>query len=193
MLNKSSMLTTAIVTNNKDPDNLGRIKVQYSWSGDTDESYWARVATLMAGDQQGLYFIPEVNTEVLVAFINDDIESPIVIGSLWNQSDTPPESNSDGKNNIRKIRSRSGHEIVFDDTEGEEKLEINSSGGHKIILNDTAGDQKIMIEDSSGNGILMEPNKITIKSNMELSIEANTISIEAASVLTLKGSLVRIN
>lgn len=186
-----SMLTTAIVTNNNDPDELGRIKVQYPWSD--DESYWARIATLMAGDNSGSYFIPEVDEEVLVAFVNGDIQSPIVIGSLWNQSDVPPGNNSDGENNIRKIRSRNGHEIVFDDSERGEKIEINSSGGHKIIFDDTAGDQTIKIEDSSGNGILMEANKITLKSNMELSIEAPVIDIKADNLLTLQGALIRIN
>lgn len=196
MLDKSSTLTTAIVTNNNDPDNLGRVKVKYPWSLDNEESYWARISSPMAGDDRGTYFIPEVEDEVLVAFISGNIEYPIIIGSLWNQSDNPPENNNDGKNNIRKIKSRSGHEIIFDDDDnGDTKLEIISSSGHKILLDDTKGSENIKIEDNSGSSIQIDSvsNKVTIKSNLEVSIEATNISLDASGELVLKGSLIRIN
>lgn len=195
MLNemRESMLTTAIVTNNSDPDNLGRVKVQYPWNSDTEESDWARVSTLMAGYEQGLYFLPEIGQEVLVAFINGDTQSPIVIGSLWNQSDQPPETNDDGNNNIRKISSRSGHEIIFnDDEEGDsEKLELYSASRHKIVLDDT----KVTIEDNAGGFIELDSanNKVSIVSKMDVSIEATNINIVADGELTLKGSLIQIN
>lgn len=194
---RESMLTTAIVTNNNDPDNLGRVKVQYAWSSDSEESDWIRQSTLMAGHEQGLYFLPEVEQEVLVAFVNGDIQSPIVIGALWNQSDLPPEINDEGKNNIRKICSRSGHSIVFNDNEedGSEKLELCSASGHKITLDDSSGSEKISIEDNAGGLIELDSsnNKVSIVSSMSVSIEATNISIEASGELTLKGALVKIN
>ena len=196
MLDKASALTTAVVTNNNDPDNLGRIKVMYPWSIENEESYWARVSTPMAGNEMGVYFVPEVDDEVLVAFIDGNIEYQIIIGSLWNQTDIPPEENSDGKNNIRKIKSRSGHEITFDDNDsGDTKLELQSASGHKISLDDTKGSENIKIEDNSGSSILLDSksNKVTIKSNMDVSIEATNISINASGELVLKGSLIRIN
>lgn len=196
MLDKSSTLTTAIVTNNNDPDNLGRVKIKYPWSLDNEESYWARISSPMAGNDSGTYFIPEVDDEVLVAFISGNIEYPIIIGSLWNQSDIPPEKNNDGKNNIRKIKSRSGHEIIFDDNDkGDTKLEITSSSGHKILLDDTKGSENIKIEDNSGSSIKIDSvsNIVTIKSNLEVSIKATNISLDASGELVLKGSLIRIN
>lgn len=196
MLDTTSNLTTAIVTNNNDPDNLGRVKVQYSWSLETDESYWARVVTPMAGNDMGVYFIPEVDDEVLVAFIDGNIEYPIIIGSLWNQSDIPPESNSNAENNIRKIKSRSGHEINFDDSEnGNGKLELLSASGHKIVLDDKSGSENILIEDSSGSSIQLDStsNKLSIKSNVEVSIDATNISINATGNLVLSGAVVKIN
>lgn len=196
MLEKKSTLTTAIVTNNKDPENLGRVKIKYPWDLENEESYWARISTPMAGNEMGIYFIPEVDDEVLVAFIDGNIEYPIVIGSLWNQSDIPPENNSDGKNNIRKIKSRSGHEIILDDNEeGNTKVEIKSVSGHKILLDDTSGSENILIEDKSGSSVHLDStsNKLTIKSNMDVSIEGVNISINASGELVLKGSLIRIN
>lgn len=196
MLEKKSTLTTAIVTNNKDPENLGRVKIKYPWDLENEESYWARISTPMAGNEMGIYFIPEVDDEVLVAFIDGNIEYPIVIGALWNQSDLPPENNSDGKNNIRKIKSRSGHQITLDDNEeGNTKVEIKSVSGHKILLDDTSGSENILIEDKSGSSVHLDStsNKLTIKSNMDVSIEGVNISINASGELVLKGSLIRIN
>lgn len=193
----ANMFTTALVTNNNDPEGLGRIKLQYPWSSDTNESYWARVVTAMSGDAFGSYFLPEVGDEVLVAFLNGDVDSPMVIGSLWNQNHLPPESNSDDKNNIRTVKSRSGHEIRFDDNDegASQKLEIKSSKGHSVIFDDTSGSEKITLKDSAGGSIELDAvsNKITIKSNTEIAMEAPMITIKADSILTLKGGLVKIN
>ncbi|MCM0593896.1 MAG: phage baseplate assembly protein V [Gloeotrichia echinulata DEX184] len=100
-----------IVTNNQDPEKFGRVKVKFPWLSDDDESYWARIATPMAGKQMGIYFLPEVNDEVLVIFEQGDVRFPYIIGSLWNGKDIPPLTNEDGKNNVRLIKSRSGHVI----------------------------------------------------------------------------------
>jgi len=99
----------AIVTNNKDPDGLGRVKVKLPWLDDGFESDWARVVTAMAGAGRGLYWLPEVNDEVLVAFEHGRLDSLYVLGGLWNGKDKPPENNQDGKNNVRALKSRSGH------------------------------------------------------------------------------------
>lgn len=185
----------AIVTNTKDPDSIGRIKVVYPWSENNVESYWARVMSFYAGDDHGALFLPEVDDEVLVIFEQGNMESPIIIGALWNNKSKLPGANEDGKNNIKKIQTRSGHEIVFDDSESSAKLEIKSKSGHHIILDDSTGSEKITMEDKSGNSIEMDAvsNKITLKSSMQLSLEANVIDIKADSMLTLQGGIVKIN
>ena len=78
----------------------------------------------MAGKERGLYFLPEVDDEVLVAFEHGSPDAPYVLGGLWNGKDVPPESNADGKNDRRSIMSRSGHVIRLNDKEGEEQIEI---------------------------------------------------------------------
>lgn len=100
-------VTIAVVTNIKDPDGVGRIKVKFPWLSGEDESAWARVLTPMAGEDRGFYFLPEVDDEVLVAFEHGDIAFPYILGSLWNGKDKPPLKNDDGKNNKRMIKSRS--------------------------------------------------------------------------------------
>ena len=184
-----------IVTNNRDTEGMGRVKVRFPWRGDSDESYWARVATLMAGDDRGTFFLPEVGDEVLVAFDHGDINHPYVIGALWNGVDTPPETNADGKNNIRKIKSRSGHEIIFDDNheQNSEKIKIHTNAGHTIVLDDSAGKEKIEIKDKTENNkitIDSVQNSINIESVMQLKIKANVVEIEGTTSLTLKSNAV---
>lgn len=196
-------VVVGIVTNNKDPDGMGRVKLKFPWLSDSNESDWARIATLMAGQNRGSFFLPEVEDEVLVAFEHGDINNPYVIGALWNGVDAPPETNSDGKNNIRQIRSRSGHKITFDDTENQEKMEILTKAEHKIVLDDSSGGEKLEITDKSGNSIKIDSvqNAIAIESGMKLSLKATTIEIEssgmmtikAGATMTIKGAMVQIN
>ena len=126
-------VTIAMVTNIKDDDGLGRVKVKFPWLTDDDESPWARVMTPMAGDDRGFYFLPEVDDEVLVAFEHGDMAFPYILGSLWNGKDKPPEKNDDGENNKRFIKSRSGHMIIFDDTEDKEKFIIQDKSGKNRV------------------------------------------------------------
>jgi len=195
-----------IVTNNKDPDGMGRVKVRFPWRDDADESYWARIATLTAGNERGSFFLPEVNDEVLVAFEHGDIHHPYVLGALWNGVDKPPETNADGKNNIRKIKSRSGHEIIFNDDSAnkEEKIEIHTNAGHKIILDDSSGKEKIEIVDKTGNNSIKidsVQNSVSIESAMQLKIKSQMIEIESVGMMTIKaggmmtveGTMVKIN
>lgn len=199
-----SGVVVGIVTSNHDPEGLGRVKVNFPWRGEKDESFWARVASLMAGDGRGVVFYPEVNDEVLVAFEHGDINHPYVIGALWNGKDKPPETNSDGKNNIRKIKSRSGHEVILNDEQSKEQVVIKTKGGHTITLDDTAGKEKIEIKDKTGsNSVAIDSvqNNMDIKCSMQLKIKANIIEIAADSMMTLKagatltlqGTLVKIN
>jgi uncharacterized protein involved in type VI secretion and phage assembly len=186
-------VAAGIITNNHDPDELGRVKVKFPWFSDDNETDWVRIATLMAGSGRGSFFLPEVGDEVLVAFEHGDINRPFVIGALWNGVDKPPETNSDGKNNIRKIRSRSGHEIIFNDdsSAGQEKIEIHTNAGHKIVLDDSVGQEKIDIVDKTGgNKITIDSvqNSISIESALQLTIKANIVEIEGTASLSLKSN-----
>lgn len=199
-------VAAGLVTNNQDPDGMGRVRLKFPWLSDDNETDWVRIATFMAGGQRGSFFLPEVGDEVLVAFEHGDINHPFVIGFLWNGVDKPPADNSDGKNNIRKITSRSGHEIIFDDNsdQQQEKVEIHTKAGHKIVLDDSAGAEKIEIKDKTGsNSVVFDSvqNSISVESAMQLKIKSQmieieagaTISIKAGATLTLQGALVKIN
>jgi uncharacterized protein involved in type VI secretion and phage assembly len=184
-----------VVTNNNDPQKMGRVKIKFPWRESSDESNWTRIATAMAGKDRGTYFLPEVGDEVLVSFEHGDIQHPYVIGALWNGQDKPPETNKNGKNDIRTIKSRCGHKIIFNDEQGKESLEIETKSGQKIVLDDSAGKEKVEITDKNGNKILIESaqNAMNISSKMKISIQAPMIEIKADSMLTLQGGLAKIN
>ncbi|NEO31309.1 MAG: phage tail protein [Symploca sp. SIO3C6] len=189
-----------VVTNNEDPENLGRVKIKFPWLSEADESDWARIATPMAGKERGIYFLPEVNDEVLVAFVHGDIRFPYVLGMLWNGQDQPPANNEDGKNNIRLIQSRSGHIVRLNDQEGKETIEIIDKSGKNSLIFDTAknaiaitANQDITLSATQGT-IKLEARSIEIKSTADSKIEAGGgMNIEAKATANLKGATINLN
>jgi len=125
----------AIVVGLDDPKRQGRVKVKYPWLDEDSASPWARLVSLMAGAARGMVFRPEIDDEVLVVFEHGDMRRPYVIGTLWNGSDAmPSERGSDADNNVRLIKSRSGHLILLDDSDGDERITIKDKQGNVIQL-----------------------------------------------------------
>jgi len=83
-------LTIGIVTNNKDPDGVGRVRVKFPALSDSEESWWARVVTPGGGNQAGLMFMPQIDDEVLVGFEHGDMRRAFVLGGLWGSKAKPP-------------------------------------------------------------------------------------------------------
>jgi len=193
-------VVVGVVTNTQDPAGLGRVKVKFPWLSESEESSWARVATPMAGKGRGFYFLPEVEDEVLLAFEHGDARFPYVLGALWNGQDKPPENNENGENNIRSIKSRSGHVIRLNDTDGEEKIEIIDKSGKNTIVIDTAkntinltSEKDITLSASKGT-IKLDAQKIEIKSSADTKIEAGAgMDVKATATMNVKGATVNIN
>ena len=195
-----SGVVVGVVTNTQDPAGMGRVKVKFPWLSDSEESFWARVATPMAGKERGFYFMPEVEDEVLIAFEHGDVRFPYVLGALWNGQDKPPETNGDGKNNMRSIKSRSGHVIRLDDTDGEEKIEIVDKSGKNSVVFDTkkntitiTSEKDITLSAAQGT-IKLDAQKIEMKSSADTKIEADAgMDVKAAAAMNVKGATVNIN
>lgn len=181
-----------LVTNNQDPEKMGRVRVKFPWLSDDHESWWARIAAPMAGGGRGIYFLPEVNDEVLIGFEHGDVRFPYVLGALWNGQDAPPTTNDDGKNNIRVVHSRSGHLIRLDDTDGDEKIEIiDKTGNNSITIKSSDNSISITCE---GKLKLHATGGIEITSEADIKIQASTsMDIKAGADLNIKGAVVNIN
>jgi len=174
----------ALVTEVKgDPDGLGRVKVTLPWVADTgDGRYeaWARVATLMAGNDRGSWFIPDPNDEILVAFEGGDPRRPYVLGGLWNGKDRPPERmDSAGRNAKKVLRSRNGVKVTLDDTDGRETLVLETPGGQRVTLKDGPG--AIELVDSNGNSLKLQAGGVTIESSGKVSITASQLEVTAGT------------
>jgi uncharacterized protein len=181
-------VVTAVVTNNKDPDKLGRVKLRFPWLSERDESWWARVATPMAGHERGVFFLPEVDDHVLVAFEHGDVRVPFVVGALWSGGEAtrnkPPTTNEDGRNNVRVIKSRSGHVIRLDDTDRAEKIEIVDKTEKSSIVIDAVA-KTIAI---SGIGDVDPKTGEPKKSSIVIDAAANTVAISAHAGITITSS-----
>jgi len=172
------------VTDIKDPDGIGRVKVTLPWSADTgSDRYeaWARVATLMGGNNRGSWFVPDVDDEVLVSFEGGDVRRPFVLGGLWNGEDAPPESmDSAGNNDLKVLRSRNGVKVTLDDADGQEKFIVETPGGQKITMKDGPGSVEIV--DSNGNSMKLESSGITITASAKVTVTASQVAVSAGMV-----------
>ena len=147
-----------------------------------------------------MYFLPEVDDEVLVGFEHGDVRFPYVVGALWNSNDKPPEQNSDKKNNKRTIKSRSGHIVRLDDTDGSEKIEIVDKSGKQSVVIDTANnaitisaDADITITSSSGK-LKLSGSGVEISSQADVKVEASgNLDLKASGQTNVKGSVVNLN
>ncbi len=198
--NKIQGVVIGVVTNNEDPEGMGRIKVKFPWLSDEDESNWARVSSPMAGKERGIYFLPEVDDEVLVIFEHGDMRFPYIIGSLWNGTDSPPASNDDGNNNVRMIKSRSGHIISLNDEDGKEKIEIVDKSEANTIVIDTSentitvtADKDITLSAPQGT-ITLDGENVEIKTSADIKVEAGgKVDVTASAAMKIKGATVDIN
>ena len=177
-------IVIALVTDNNDPDNLGRVKVMYPHLTEDHASYWVRLSTPMAGPGRGIEYLPEVDDEVLVAFEHGDIRRPYVLGALWNGKDHPPLPNStavQGGKVVRRItKTRTGHQLDFDDGTG--KIRIVTAKNHLVELSDTenevgislitaGGHRMYLMDDYNGNSFVQidtsDGHKITMADHMD--------------------------
>src|SRR6478735_4405054 len=152
-----------IVTDNKDPDKLGRVKVKFPTISEQDTSWWAPIIMIGAGKNRGWFFIPEKDDEVLCLFEQGDMARPLIVGSLWNGKDKAPDKNPGG-NPRRVIKSRAGSKITFDDDQMKLIIE-DGTGKGKITFDSNAN--KIQIEALVGDVAIMTPGdetKIVAKS-----------------------------
>jgi phage protein D/phage baseplate assembly protein gpV len=177
-------VVVGIVTNNNDPQKLGRVKLKFPWLDDGNESDWARLAAPGAGKERGLFMLPEVDDEVLVAFEQGDIRRPFVVGGLWNGKDAPPaDVVKGGQVQTRVLRTRIGHVI---------ELQDEASGGH--ILLKTKGGNLIKINDADRSITIESKGTIALKgAGGELNITQAGVELTAKGTLKIQGQLVTIN
>jgi len=180
---------SASVTDNHDPEGLGRVRVRVSALDNVigARGVWARVATLMAGRNRGTLFLPDVGDEVLVAFEAGDQRAPYVLGALWNAKSPPPAEASDAAT-VKLIRSRTGVTIRIRDDNTTGSLVIETPGGQRITLQD--GPAAVRVEDANGNVVTMETSGVTVTASATVTLNASSATLNAG-MLTVNAGMSR--
>jgi len=193
-----SGVVSAIVTDVNDPDQLGRVRVRFPVLSDTYESWWARVVQLGAGPKRGTVWLPEINDEVLVAFSQDSMQQPFVIGGLYNGKDKADSAwedlvdATDGKLKRRAIVSRTGMLVEFLESREGEQINVSTNNGAQRISLVQKNDKAIQVI-SEGPVEVTAKNDITLTTaNGNVSIKGQTVSLEATSDLELTGMNVKV-
>ena len=174
-------LVIGVVTNNNDPDKIGRIRVKYPALSDDQEGDWARVSTHNAGDQRGIYMLPQVGDEVVVAFENADPRRPLVIGSLFNGKEKP--------SSVMLPDQKGGLAILSKDRAYVQTAEDMTFKSDKKMIIEIGTDQT---GKASGKVEMKSGTTYTLEAGSEMKIKGVSVTVEASGALKLKGATVEI-
>lgn len=191
---------SATVVDNLDPKHLGRVKVQFAWQSVQDanmNSPWIRICMPYAGKDKGVFFVPEIGEEVMVGFEMNNAERPFIIGTLYNGTGNPDEkwsTKKDGgtQNNIKAIRTRNGHTILFNDKGDAGLIEIYDNKNNTYHITLSADDKKITIY-SAGDIEINADGSISMTAKDNVNIKANSnVSVNADKEVTIQASKVKV-
>lgn len=198
-----------IVCQNKDPDNLDRVKVRFPWldKGEDDQSHWGQLVTPMEGKKFGWYTLPDVGDVVAVMFIAGEMNQPVILGGIWSKSDNSPEPNEDGANNFRGYRSRTGHRLILDDSDKTKVVLADKTGKNMIGIGTFAkagagpnvcavykppmsGDTGISISSMEGTlEITCKDGALKVDAKQNIKINAKTtVDVKAGKDISMDGS-----
>ena len=177
------------VTDVYDSQKPGMIRVEYFLrpSG-TASNDWMKYMTPYAGKESGSFFMPEKGTEVVVAFDHGNRSCPVALGCLWTKLVPIPKESANADNCVKKILSKGGNQIFFNDKDGKEEIEIATKGGLKIQMADEK--ENIIIQNKSGKTLIQIDGKNgSVKLEAEKKLE---LSVGGKSQITIDSSVVKI-
>lgn len=197
LTNNINGLQIGIVTQiDNDPNNQYRIKVRIPVISDSDEGIWARLANMNGSKEMGTFFIPDIDDEVIIAFLDNNPDCPIILGSMYSSA-KPAPFEIKKENLIKAIVTKEASKIVLDDEK--KSVEISTKKGNKLLISE---DEKgIILQDENNNKITLNDSGIsiesfkdfTIKANGSIKIEGAQTEIKSSAITELKGSLIKLN
>ena len=173
---------TAKVIDYNDPEERGRVQVQFPWQeADNEKTPWIRINTLHAGPGKGTNFIPEIGEEVWVGFENGNAERPIVLGTLYNGKEK--SGHHTAGNDLKVIKTRSGHTIIMNDSEDKMSITILDISGNTIYL-DTVK-KSITIQAPETIDIICKNLNIKVEENMKTTVGHNQETTVSKNIKTV--------
>ena len=140
---------------------------------------WATLCTPYADDDQGLLVLPEVDSQVVVAFEAGNLRRPYVLGAAWNGKEALPHA-PERANNIRLWRTRADSRLEFDDTPGSPAVRITMASGHEVVLDD--GAQEITVKHAMGCTVKLTATDVEVNANVKVQVTAPMVEVECAHV-----------
>jgi uncharacterized protein involved in type VI secretion and phage assembly len=193
----AGQLVIGVVTNNKDPDKMGRVRVKYPTLDDQKEGWWARVLVPHAGSGRGLMMLPKVGDEVLVGFEHADTTRPFVLGSLYNGREQPPQDFADPDGSLAIASDK--HVIVSSKEEmrftsnGDLTLKVAGKGQATMTYDQSLKvDAKMNIDLKAGTQLTIKGGMISVQSNGPLEIKGNPVTIDGGAMVSIKGAMVNL-
>jgi phage protein D len=203
-------VVTGVVSSTQDPNNSGKVQLQFPWLDDDYVSDWARVVQAGAGSSWGNILMPEANSEVLVAFEQGDMRKPYVIGGLYNGQDTIQPNTDDAPDLVsgsgaidqRLYMSRTGHFLVFSDASSQPIIHLQTGDGNHQLKFDSTSSPGMVTLSSTGSVTITGSQNITISAQQNLTINAGqnitmsaqqNITISAGTGLTIKSAQVTVS
>lgn len=200
MLPELPLLLFGTVVDTKDEAKLGRIQVKLTGFAAEVALPWLRVLQPTASALFGSFFLPELNDEVaILRGAGNDPDSMVVLGALYNGKNKPFAPDADGKNNLKEIRTRTGHALTFSDKEGEESITLASGDGKlSIVINQKEGSIAITTDKAltitSKEAITVDGKDITVTASGKLGLKGDKVAIEGSSGVEIKdGSAVKVS
>lgn len=175
-----------IVTDVADADGLSRVKIKllaYDGVDSQQSEHWARVAAPFAGANRGAFFIPDVGDEVLVSFVNGDPRFPVVIGSMWNGSDSPPETLGGDRGSVDRwtIVGKQGTRIAIEEErEGQATIKLSTPGGVTAEFTDMGGGKIECV--AAGTTITVNSSGVTIDCPGTVRVNGAMVEVSAGMV-----------
>jgi phage protein D len=192
----SASLVVGLVTNNNDPEQMGRVRVKYPSLSDSDESAWARIATPSAGNGRGLLMLPQVDEEVIVGFEHGDTRRPIVVGSLFNGRDKPGDEliqNKDGSFGLVSNEKIHEHSKKDFEIKSDQKLtiEVQSDMTEKVqgsFKNNTTGSYTV----EGASTVNVKGANVTVEASGSLTLKGATVSIQGSGMVEVGGQIIKL-
>ncbi len=165
----------------EDPEGLNRIKVNVPVLQAEAAGVWARLSNFYASNGFGEFFVPEIDDEVILGYLNNDPSHPVILGSLYSSQHSPPYPLT-ADNFIKAIVTKSKLKVEFDDEN--KVITIVTPGENKIIISDK--DKSILVEDQTNNKIELSPSGIKIESPKDIAISADgKITLDAKGEISM--------